>query len=191
MAMAETRHTELLGRRDRRRQELQQQRSLTLQAVEQLTSILVLPHPDRASPEVRRLRPNPVTEATAMRVVMEHEQALGRQVFDVSEKNLGYDITSVDLASGDLRLIEVKGSATPTAACCSPRMNGAWPRTVVTATGSTSSPTATRPRGCASQSRIRRVCSGSRSPRSRTTASTLRACADTLQWTGPLFPSRL
>ena len=44
-----------------------------------------------------------------MRVVMEHERAQGRQVFDVSEKNLGYDITSVDLASGDLRLIEVKG----------------------------------------------------------------------------------
>jgi superfamily II DNA or RNA helicase len=109
MAQAETRHTELLARRERRRQELQQQRSLTLQAVERITSILVLPHPDRASPEVSRLRPNPVTEATAMRVVMEHERAQGRQVFDVSEKNLGYDITSVDLASGDLRLIEVKG----------------------------------------------------------------------------------
>src|SRR5437773_2634653 len=91
MAMAETRHMELLARRDRRRQELKQQLSLTLQAVERLTSILVLPHPDRASPEVRRLRPNPVTEATAMRVVMEHERALGRQVYDVSEMNLGYD----------------------------------------------------------------------------------------------------
>jgi superfamily II DNA or RNA helicase len=109
MAMAETRHTELLARRDRRRQELQQQRSLTLQAVERITSILVLPHPDRASPEVRRLRPNPVTAATAMRVVMEHERAQGRQVYDVSEKNLGYDVISLDLNSGDLRLIEVKG----------------------------------------------------------------------------------
>ena len=109
MAMAETRHTELLSRRDRRRQELTQQKSLTLQAVERLTSILVMPHPERASPELRRLQPNPVTEATAMRVVMEHEQALGRQVYDVSEKNLGYDVTSLDLNSGDLRLIEVKG----------------------------------------------------------------------------------
>ena len=27
----------------------------------------------------------------------------------MSEKNLGYDITSLDLASGELRLIEVKG----------------------------------------------------------------------------------
>ena len=44
-----------------------------------------------------------------MRVVMEHERAQGRQVYDVSEKNLGYDVTSLDLASGDLRLIEVKG----------------------------------------------------------------------------------
>ena len=44
-----------------------------------------------------------------MRVVMEHEQAQGRQVYDVSEKNLGYDVTSLDLASGELRLIEVKG----------------------------------------------------------------------------------
>jgi hypothetical protein len=42
---------------------------------------------------------------------MEHEQGLGRQVYDVSEKNLGYDITSLDLASGELRLIEVKGLA--------------------------------------------------------------------------------
>lgn len=44
-----------------------------------------------------------------MQVVMEHERRLGRQVYDVSEKNLGYDVTSLDLTSGELRLIEVKG----------------------------------------------------------------------------------
>ncbi len=44
-----------------------------------------------------------------MRSVMAHEAGLGRQVYDVSAKNLGYDITSLDLASGELRLIEVKG----------------------------------------------------------------------------------
>ena len=37
-----------------------------------------------------------------------------RQVYDVSDKNLGYDITSLDLRSGDLRLIEVKGLGAPT-----------------------------------------------------------------------------
>jgi superfamily II DNA or RNA helicase len=109
LAQAEARHSELLARRDRRRTDLDRQRALTLQSVERLASVLVLPHPDGDTQEVRRLRPNFETEATAMRVVMEHERAQGRQVADVSEKNLGYDITSLDLASGDLRLIEVKG----------------------------------------------------------------------------------
>lgn len=109
LAQAEVRHSDLLARRERRRRELGQQKSLTLQAVERITSVLILPHPDRETPEVRRLRPDPETEAIAMRVVMEHEQAQGRQVYDVHEKDLGYDITSLDLRSGDLRLIEVKG----------------------------------------------------------------------------------
>ncbi|MBI4331650.1 MAG: DUF3883 domain-containing protein, partial [Chloroflexi bacterium] len=109
LAQAEARHAELMARRDQRRQELQRQRALTLQGVERIASVLVLPHPEREAPEVRRLRPNLETEATAMRVVMEHEGAQGRQVYDVHEKNLGYDITSLDLNSGELRLIEVKG----------------------------------------------------------------------------------
>jgi len=111
LAQAENRHAELQARRERRRQELQQQRSLTLQAVERIASVLVLPHPERQSPEVRRLQPNAETEAVAMRVVMEYERAQGRQVYDVHEKNLGYDLTSLDLNSGELRLIEVKGLA--------------------------------------------------------------------------------
>jgi hypothetical protein len=109
LAMAESRHSELLARRERRRIDLERQRALTLQSVARLASVLVLPHPEREAPEVRRLKPSFETEAIAMRVVMEHEQRQGRQVYDVSEKNLGYDITSLDLASGELRLIEVKG----------------------------------------------------------------------------------
>lgn len=109
VAQAESRHAELLLRRDRRRADLERQRSLTLQSVERFASVLVLPHPQRNAPEVRRLQPNFETEATAMLVVMEHERAQGRQVYDVSEKNLGYDVTSLDIASGELRLIEVKG----------------------------------------------------------------------------------
>jgi superfamily II DNA or RNA helicase len=114
LAQAENRHAELLARRERRRQELERQRSLSLQAVERISSVLVLPHPEREAPDVRRMRPNLETEATAMRVVMEHEQTQGRQVFDVHEKNLGYDITSLDINSGELRLIEVKGLAAAT-----------------------------------------------------------------------------
>ncbi len=114
LAQAEGRHADLLARRERRRQELERQRSLTLQAVERLASVLILPHPDREAPDVRRLRANLETEAIAMRVVMEHETAQGRRVYDVHEKNLGYDITSLDLDSGELRLIEVKGIAEAT-----------------------------------------------------------------------------
>ena len=101
-------------RRERRREEIAQQRAVTLQGVGRLASVLILPHPERASPEVQRLRPNPETEMTAMRVVMDHEAAQGRHVCDVHKKNLGYDLTSLEPHSGDLRLIEVKGLAAAT-----------------------------------------------------------------------------
>jgi len=113
LAQAETRHAELMNRRERRRRELEQQRALSLQAVERIASALILPHPERETPEVRHLRPDAETEAIAMRVVVEHEKAQGRQVYDVHEKNLGYDLTSLDLSSGELRLIEVKGIGDP------------------------------------------------------------------------------
>ena len=114
LAQAETRHGEVLARRNRRRMELAQQRALTLQGVERIASVLVLPHPDRETPDVRRLRPNPETEQIAMDVVMQHEAALGREVTDVHKQNLGYDVTSLDLRSGELRLIEVKGLSAST-----------------------------------------------------------------------------
>jgi len=114
LSKAENRHAELLARRERRRQELERQRALSLQAVERLTSVLVLPHPERESNEVKNLRPNLKTEAIAMRVVMEHERARGCQVEDISAKNLGYDVTSLDTCSGEMRLIEVKGLAAAT-----------------------------------------------------------------------------
>ncbi|MEI9475545.1 MAG: helicase-related protein [Deltaproteobacteria bacterium] len=109
LAQAETRHSELLTRREKRRLELERQRGLSLQAVERITSVLILPHPERETPEIRRLQPDPEVEATAMRVVIDYEKTQSRQVDDVHEKNLGYDLTSLDLNSGELRLIEVKG----------------------------------------------------------------------------------
>ena len=114
LAQAETRHAEVMARREHRREELEQQQALTLQGVERLASVLILPHPERETLDVRRLRPHPETEMTAMRVVMEYETARGCQVYDIHEKNLGYDVTSLDLKSGELRLIEIKGLAAPT-----------------------------------------------------------------------------
>jgi len=111
LRQAEMRQTELIERRNRRREELERQRSLTLQGIERMTSVLVLPHPEREKPEVRNLRPDPQTEEIAMRVAIEYERSQGRMVADVHEKNLGYDITTFDANSGELRLIEVKGLA--------------------------------------------------------------------------------
>jgi hypothetical protein len=111
LKQAETRHAELIERRNRRREQLERQRSLTLQAVERITSVLVLPHPEREQPEVRNLRPDPETEEIAMRFAIEYERSQRRTVADVHEKDLGYDITSLDSNSGELRLIEVKGLA--------------------------------------------------------------------------------
>ena len=111
LAQAEARHAEVTARRDRRRGELEKQAALTLQGVERLASALILPHPDRSASEVRRHQPLPETEMTAMRVAIEHEEKRDCQVTDVHKKNLGYDITSLDPRTGELRLIEIKGLA--------------------------------------------------------------------------------
>jgi superfamily II DNA or RNA helicase len=109
LAQAEARHQELLIRREKRRNELQRERSLTLQAVERITRVLILPHPEKDMPEVRNLKPDKEVEMIAMQTAIEFEKSEGRQVYDVHEKNLGYDLTSIDTNSGELRLIEVKG----------------------------------------------------------------------------------
>ena len=114
LAQAENRHAEVMARRERRREEVKRQQAVTLQGVERLTSVLLLSHPERDTLDVRRLRPNSETEMTAMRVAIEYEEAQGRRVEDVHEKDLGYDITSLDLKSGELRLIEIKGLAATT-----------------------------------------------------------------------------
>jgi hypothetical protein len=109
LAQAESRHADALARRERRREELRRQKALSLQGVERIASALVLPHPERGAPEVRRLQPDPEVEQKAMDIVMAFESAQGRNPEDVHEKNLGYDIKSVDPKSGELRLIEAKG----------------------------------------------------------------------------------
>ena len=111
LAQAEARHAEVTARRDRRRGELERQAAITLQGVERLASVLILPHPERGASEVVRHQPLPETEMTAMRVVIEHEENRGCVVTDVHKKNVGYDITSLDQETGELRLIEIKGLA--------------------------------------------------------------------------------
>lgn len=85
--------------------------AITLQGVERMASVLILPHPERGASEVRGHQQLPETEMTAMRVVIEPEENRGCVVTDVHKKNVGYDITSLDPRSGELRLIEIKGLA--------------------------------------------------------------------------------
>ncbi len=108
------RHDELSLRRRQRKEELQYQRALTLQAVERFTSVLIVPPPEEITSQIRPMRPNAQTEETAMQTVIAYEEARGCQVFDVHERNLGYDVTSIDLRTGELRLIEIKGLAAMT-----------------------------------------------------------------------------
>jgi len=111
LAKAEHRHADLIERRKQREEELQRQRAIVLQVPERLASALVLPHPGREDSDLRNLRPNLETEAVAMRAAIEYERIAGRRVEDVSARNLGYDLTSFDSQSGEMRLIEVKGLA--------------------------------------------------------------------------------
>ena len=139
LSVAESRHAELLARRDRRRQELERQRGLSLQAVERITSVLVLPHPERETPEVRRLQSNPETEATAMQTVMDYERVAGppglrcpREEPRLRSHQPRPELRASCASSRSRGWAQTQGrsSSRPTSA--------AWPKTVGTATGSMS-----------------------------------------------------
>jgi superfamily II DNA or RNA helicase len=108
----------LLRRRDQRLQEIERQRALFLQGVERLAVALVLPHPERTAREISNLVSDPVTERRAMEAVIAHEEARGCRVEDVHRLNLGYDLRSLHLDTGELRLIEVKGLGAATGSIC-------------------------------------------------------------------------
>ena len=137
LAQAESRHDELHARGQSRRDELERQASVSLQDVARITTTLLLPHPEQDAPEVSNLRPNLQTEQTAMQTVMDYETARGCLVFDVHEQNLGYDVTSLNLQSGELASSKSKDWPPPTAASCSPPTNAASPKTAPNVTGST------------------------------------------------------
>ncbi|MBM4286001.1 MAG: DUF3883 domain-containing protein [Deltaproteobacteria bacterium] len=108
----------LLRRRDQRLQEIERQRALFLQGVERLGVCLVLPHPERATKEISNLVSDPVTEQRAMEAVIAHEEGRGCRVEDIHRLNLGYDLRSLHLDTGELRLIEVKGIGAATGSIC-------------------------------------------------------------------------
>jgi len=106
---AERRLDELNARLQRRRQELQRERQLTIADLVHIGSALVLPHPERENfaPMVR----DEEVEHIAMEEAMRYERQRGWLPEDVSAEDRGFDILSRHPESGSVRFIEVKGRA--------------------------------------------------------------------------------
>ena len=85
------------------------------------------------------------------------------------EKNLGYDVTSVDVGSGQLRLIEVKGLAAETGTILLTPNERRVAEDAATATGSLSSPTAPSSRSYRSPLKTPHASLGMKSARCSTT----------------------
>ncbi len=73
--------SQLVARRERRREELARQRALTIQDVERTTSVLILPHPERKTPGIRQLQPDPETERIAMELAIDFERKARQHSF--------------------------------------------------------------------------------------------------------------
>ena len=114
---AEDRVDELNGRLERRRQELQQERNCTISDIQRLGCAWVLPHPERAQPEVAGLVRDDEIERIAVEAVIAHEQARGWEIESVEKDNRGFDLISrrphpEDAKTAiEVRFIEVKGRA--------------------------------------------------------------------------------
>jgi superfamily II DNA or RNA helicase len=112
-AVAQQRADELAERLQRRKEALALQRQVSASAPVVVGGALVVPAgllAQLAGCELPGgIDTRPVTEAIAMQAVMEKEVALGNSPRDVGKDNLGYDVESLDPATGRLRFIEVKG----------------------------------------------------------------------------------
>jgi hypothetical protein len=114
---AEDRVDELNGRLERRRKELQQERNCTISDIQRVGCAWVLPHPERAQPEVAGLVRDDEIEQIAVEAVIAHEQARGWEIESVEKDNRGFDLISrrphpEDAKTAiEVRFIEVKGRA--------------------------------------------------------------------------------
>lgn len=108
---AQKRADELADRLARRKEELARERQLSAAMPVIIGAALILPAgmliEDRR--QLAGLDERRITEAIAMRAVMEAEIGMGYHPTDVSGDNLGYDIESLDPGNDRLRFIEVKG----------------------------------------------------------------------------------
>jgi superfamily II DNA or RNA helicase len=112
---AEDRVDELIGRLERRRQELQQERHCTISDIQRHACAWILPHPERAKPDFARLVSDDATERMAVETVIAYERARGWEAVSVENENRGFDLISRRPHPEDpqtaieVRFIEVKG----------------------------------------------------------------------------------
>src|SRR5262249_18196130 len=114
---AEDHLDQLNARLERRRQELEMERHVSIGDVQHLGRAWVLPHPDREAPGIAPMVSDPEIERIAVRIAMEHERARGWVVESVENENRGYDLLSKRPHPSEpgvfvqARFIEVKGRA--------------------------------------------------------------------------------
>jgi hypothetical protein len=117
LKQAEDRVDELVGRLERRREELQQERQCTIGEIQHVGRAWVLPHPERSAPGIAPMVQDEEVERMAIETVMAYEEARGWKVESVERENRGFDLISrkphpEDLKTAiEVRFIEVKGRA--------------------------------------------------------------------------------
>lgn len=115
ISQAEQHLDELNNRLENRRQELELERHCAIADINHLGRAWVLPHPERASPQLAPMVRDEEIEKIAVRLAIQHEEARGWVVESVESENRGFDLVSRRPHSEDpktfieVRFIEVKG----------------------------------------------------------------------------------
>ncbi len=117
ISQAETHLDELNNRLDSRRRELDQERHCTIGDISHLGRAMVLPHPERQTPQIAPMVRDDEAEKCAIQIATEHEEGRGFVVESVESENRGFDLISRKPHPEDpktfveVRFIEVKGRA--------------------------------------------------------------------------------
>ena len=117
ISQAEQHLDELNNRLDSRRKELDQERHCTIGDITHIGRAMVLPHPDRQTPQIAPMVRDEEIEKRAVKIATEHEEARGFVVESVESEDRGFDLISRKPHPEDpktfieVRFIEVKGRA--------------------------------------------------------------------------------
>lgn len=117
IVQAEQHLDDLNNRLDARKQELELERHSTVSDINHLGRAWIVPHPERASPNIAPMVRDDEIEGIAVEVARRHEESRGWVVESVESENRGFDLVSRRPHPEDpktfveVRFIEVKGRA--------------------------------------------------------------------------------